>query len=169
MAKDRDRRYQTPEQLVRDLLTVAGALGLRSVSPEGLVWIDAAPPPAWERHLVWGVPALAFAAIAAFLAWGGSGPEPSPRRRFPPEAAPAPPRVAKSATAADARRGPLGRGRAGQGRAARPRRAAGRHRPLDRRPGPACWPRRPPARPCSWPTTARTTSARARPRSRPAT
>ena len=34
MAKDRDRRYQTPEQLVRDLLTVAGALGLRSVSPD---------------------------------------------------------------------------------------------------------------------------------------
>ena len=27
MAKDRDRRYQTPEQLVRDLLTLAGALG----------------------------------------------------------------------------------------------------------------------------------------------
>jgi serine/threonine-protein kinase len=27
MAKDRDRRYQTPEQLVRDLLTVAGSLG----------------------------------------------------------------------------------------------------------------------------------------------
>ena len=41
MAKDRDRRYQTPEQLVRDLLTVAGALGLRSVSPEGLVWLSA--------------------------------------------------------------------------------------------------------------------------------
>ena len=29
MAKDRDRRYQTPEHLVRDLLGVAGAIGLR--------------------------------------------------------------------------------------------------------------------------------------------
>ena len=43
MAKDRDRRYQSPEQLIRDLLTVAGALGLRSVSPEGLVWLSATP------------------------------------------------------------------------------------------------------------------------------
>ncbi|HEY2155880.1 MAG TPA: protein kinase, partial [Isosphaeraceae bacterium] len=98
MAKDRDRRYQSPEALVRDLLLVAGAHNIRSVSPEGLVWSDAAPPPAWERHLVWGVPALAFAAIAAFLAWGGSGPEPAPQAAFSPEPAQAPPRVAKSAT-----------------------------------------------------------------------
>ena len=56
MAKDRDRRYQTPEQLVRDLLTVAGTLGLRSISPEGLVWMSATAPAAWERHLVWGCP-----------------------------------------------------------------------------------------------------------------
>ena len=78
MAKDRDRRYQTPEQLVRDLLTVAGALGLRSLSPEGLVWMTAAPPPSWERHLVWGVPALAFGLVVAMLVWWGQdGPTPS--------------------------------------------------------------------------------------------
>src|SRR5262249_11560100 len=54
MAKDRDRRYQSPEQLARDLLIVAGALGLRSVSPEGLVWMAAerGGPSAWGRHLV---------------------------------------------------------------------------------------------------------------------
>src|SRR5690349_11273452 len=58
MAKDRDRRYQTPEQLVRDLMIVAGALGLRSISPEGLIWMAASTKPAWERHLVWGLPAI---------------------------------------------------------------------------------------------------------------
>ena len=96
MAKDRDRRYQTPEQLVRDLLLVAGAHNIRSVSPEGLVWMDAAPPPAWERHLVWGIPALAFAAIVAFLAWGGPAPEPAGPSAFPAEVAPIAPRVTKA-------------------------------------------------------------------------
>src|SRR5205823_5129157 len=71
LAKDRDRRYQTPEQLVRDLLAVAGALGLRSLSPEGLVWMIATPPPAWERHLFWGIPALTFLLIVAGLVWWG--------------------------------------------------------------------------------------------------
>ena len=71
MAKDRDRRYQTPEQLVRDLLTVAGTLGLRSISPEGLVWMSATAPAAWERHLVWALPALAFALVMIALVWWG--------------------------------------------------------------------------------------------------
>ncbi|WP_406693378.1 serine/threonine-protein kinase [Singulisphaera sp. Ch08] len=85
MAKDRDRRYQTPEQLVRDLLTVAGALGLRSVSPEGLVWMSAARPPGWERHLVWGLPALALSLVVLVLIWWGQEPgvplpRPTPER-----------------------------------------------------------------------------------------
>ncbi len=74
MAKDRDRRYQTPEQLVRDLLTVAGALGLRSVSPEGLVWLASNKPRAWERHLVWGVPAFVLLLIVAGLLWWNQDP-----------------------------------------------------------------------------------------------
>jgi len=69
MAKERDRRYQTPELLVRDLLTVAGALGLRSVSPEGLVWMSAAPGRSWERHLVWGLPTVVLAAVVVWLVW----------------------------------------------------------------------------------------------------
>jgi eukaryotic-like serine/threonine-protein kinase len=78
MAKDRDRRYQTPEQLVRDLLTIAGSLGLRSLNPEGLVWMSPSPRPAppWARQLVWGVPALAFLLILGVMAWWGEGPAP---------------------------------------------------------------------------------------------
>src|SRR4051812_47605183 len=71
MAKDRDRRYQTPEQLVRDLLSVAGALGLRSVSPEGRAGWGAPPPPGWERHLVWALPSLALLLVVAGLIWWG--------------------------------------------------------------------------------------------------
>ncbi len=72
MAKDRDRRYQTPEQLVRDLLTLAGSLGLRSVSPEGLVWMSSTPPPgSWERHLIWGLPSVALAVVVTLLVWWG--------------------------------------------------------------------------------------------------
>jgi serine/threonine-protein kinase len=74
MAKDRDRRYQTPEQLVRDLLILAGALGLRSVSPEGLIWMSASHAPTWERHLVWGVPVLGFLIVLAVVAWWGQEP-----------------------------------------------------------------------------------------------
>ncbi|MEW4568591.1 protein kinase [Tautonia sp. JC769] len=75
MAKDPDRRYQTPEQLVRDLLTLAGALGLRSISPEGLVWMNAAPKaPGWERHLFWGLPAAVLLLVVGALIWVGQEP-----------------------------------------------------------------------------------------------
>jgi serine/threonine protein kinase len=96
MAKDRDRRYQTPEQLVRDLLHLAGSLNLRSLGPERLVWMDAIPPPAWERHLVWGIPALAFAVIVAFLVWSGQSADSNIPLTFPEAVSPNLPRVAKS-------------------------------------------------------------------------
>ena len=38
MAKDRDRRYQSPEQLVRDLLVIAGQLGLSIVAADQHDW-----------------------------------------------------------------------------------------------------------------------------------
>lgn len=39
MASDPKRRYQTPDQLIHDLMLIAGSLGLRGVSPEGLIWL----------------------------------------------------------------------------------------------------------------------------------
>ena len=109
MAKDRDRRYQTPELLVRDLLTVAGSLGLRSINPEGLVWMAPRPAPAWARHFVWGVPALAFLAVLAALAWWGDGPIATstnvpdvPSTVPPPIRRPALPAPSRPSTAAEA-------------------------------------------------------------------
>jgi serine/threonine-protein kinase len=73
MAKDPRRRYQSPEQLVRDLMLVAGAMGLRSVSPEGLVWLAAQPERTsfWERHLAWMVTAALLLVIAGYMEFGG--------------------------------------------------------------------------------------------------
>ena len=75
MAKDPRRRYHTPEQLVRDLMLVAGSLGLRSVSPEGLVWLAAQPERTSfvERHLAWIVTAALLLAIVAYLEFAGVG------------------------------------------------------------------------------------------------
>jgi serine/threonine-protein kinase len=71
MAKDRDRRYQTPEHLVRDLLGIAGALGLAVGSPASGAWHHDGHRHTWERHLVWLVPAAGLAAVVAALAWWG--------------------------------------------------------------------------------------------------
>ena len=77
MAKDRDRRYQTPEHLVRDLLVVAGSVGAAASSPLPS-WLDAAHRHAWERHLVWLVPVVALVLVVAGLGWWGR--EPSKER-----------------------------------------------------------------------------------------
>ncbi len=69
MAKERERRYQTPEALLRELSVVAGMLGLRSLSPEGLIWAAPTSPPAWERHLIWGVPALGLLIVVGLISW----------------------------------------------------------------------------------------------------
>lgn len=80
MAKDRDRRYQSPELLVRDLLTTAGTLGPRSVGTEEKVPTATVAPPAWwERHLVWALPTLLFFLVVIALFSGGQeGTGPSP-------------------------------------------------------------------------------------------
>ena len=71
MASDPKRRYQTADELMRDLMLVAGTMGLRSLSPEGLVWMSSRPlsPPFWERHLPWmsTVAALVVLVVAASI------------------------------------------------------------------------------------------------------
>ncbi|MGO8898615.1 MAG: protein kinase domain-containing protein [Isosphaeraceae bacterium] len=74
MAKDRDRRYQSPEQLVRDLLAIAGQLGLSVTPAEQHAGMAAGHLVTWERHLVWFFPALAFLVVVAGLVWWGREP-----------------------------------------------------------------------------------------------
>ncbi len=64
MAKDRDRRCQSPEQLVRDLLQVAGRAGL--ALPHFEVPAPQAARPSWERPLMLLTP-LGFVLLAAGL------------------------------------------------------------------------------------------------------
>ncbi len=71
MAKDRDRRYQTPEHLVRDLLGVAGSIGLTPPSSAFPLWQAEGARHAWERNLVWLVPVGGLIAIVLGLAWWG--------------------------------------------------------------------------------------------------
>ena len=71
MAKDRDRRYQTPEHLVRDLLGVAGSIGLTPPSFSFPAWQAEGTRHAWERNLVWLVPVAAARRRGSGLAWWG--------------------------------------------------------------------------------------------------
>jgi eukaryotic-like serine/threonine-protein kinase len=71
MAKDRDRRYQAPLHLVRDLLAVAGSIRLATASVQFPVWQAESTRHAWERHLVWLVPVAALCAVVSGLAWWG--------------------------------------------------------------------------------------------------
>jgi eukaryotic-like serine/threonine-protein kinase len=71
MAKDRDRRYQTPEHLVRDLLGVAGSIGLAAPAPSFLAWQAEGTRHARARNLVWIVPVAALVAAVSALAWWG--------------------------------------------------------------------------------------------------
>ena len=86
MAKDRDRRYQSPEQLVRDLLGVAGSVGLERPPRDLEYWMMPGHRPTWERHLVWMLPALGFIVVITGLIWWGrdlSTPSSTTSRRIP--------------------------------------------------------------------------------------
>jgi serine/threonine-protein kinase len=72
MEKDRERRYQTPQLLRNDLHALAGLLEPAGARP------GTAPTAseAWQRHLVWAIPALSLAAVVIALLLSGRPPEP---------------------------------------------------------------------------------------------
>jgi serine/threonine protein kinase len=100
MAKDRDRRYQTPEHLMRDLLAVAGSIGLEPPHQMPPDWLAVAARPAWEHHLVWLLPALGFLIVVTGLVWWGR------ELSRPPSNSPAFPAGTASVRLADSSRPP---------------------------------------------------------------
>jgi serine/threonine-protein kinase len=77
MSSEPRKRPQTAELLVRDLLVLAGAMGLRSATAEGLVWLSGSRdgPSFWERHIGWIATVSALLVIVGWLKYT-SGPPP---------------------------------------------------------------------------------------------
>jgi len=55
MASDPEKRFLTPQALIRELMFVAEELGLKGVSSEGMVWMSAGALSgrSWEKHIGW--------------------------------------------------------------------------------------------------------------------
>lgn len=70
MASDPKRRYQTPDQLIHDLMLIAGSLGLRGISPEGLIWLNSnrSMSDFWRQNI--GVIAMAALLIVIVVGIG---------------------------------------------------------------------------------------------------
>lgn len=82
LAKSPERRYQTPDELVADLLSFAANYGLRTTSPAGLTWLPSggARLPLWERNLPWLAPlvVLIIVVLAMNFAWSGGSDHAAP-------------------------------------------------------------------------------------------
>ena len=132
MAKDRDRRYQAPLHLVRDLLAVAGSIGLATPGAQFPAWQAEGTRHAWERHLVWLVPVATLFAVVSGLAWWGRqlATPTSPSQRQTSSTAPRRSTEPTIAGGPFSQRAASGRGRGCPGR-------------RDRRPGPGLCPQFP--------------------------
>jgi len=51
----------------RDLLALAGVVGLERISPELAYWMTHGHRPTWEWHLAWLLPALGFFVVICIL------------------------------------------------------------------------------------------------------
>jgi serine/threonine protein kinase len=69
LAKEPNRRYATPAELVNELLVIARAAGLRPAAPGGRLWSVPAKraAPYYYRHLPWLVSVIALPVIVFFL------------------------------------------------------------------------------------------------------
>ena len=70
MSSRPDGRYQTPDDLIHDLMLAASELGLTGISAEGLIWQSSAPPSGrrfMERHLGWMATVVALLIITVLL------------------------------------------------------------------------------------------------------
>ncbi|HCD00530.1 MAG TPA: serine/threonine protein kinase, partial [Planctomycetaceae bacterium] len=69
MASDPDKRFATPEALIRELMFVAEELGLTGVSSEGMVWMSAGAISGrnWEKHIGWMATVALLVVLAVVL------------------------------------------------------------------------------------------------------
>lgn len=69
MASEMDRRYASPELLIKDLMPIAAGFGFRGVSAEGLVWMSQEPhrPGFAQRNLGWMIMTTALLLFVAVL------------------------------------------------------------------------------------------------------
>jgi serine/threonine-protein kinase len=76
-AKNPTRRYQNPDELLADLLEVAATLGMKSTSPEGLIWVTDQSKSATSRltGAIWFAAAAALV-IAVIALYGRPGAAP---------------------------------------------------------------------------------------------
>jgi serine/threonine-protein kinase len=114
MAKDRDRRYQSPEHLMRDLLAVAGSVGLAPTHPVIPNWLAESQRPLWEHHLVWLLPVLGFLVVLAGLVWWARELARPASRPSTFQTGIAGVRVSEPGHSAAAEAGPVGSGAAGE-------------------------------------------------------
>jgi serine/threonine-protein kinase len=66
MAKDRNRRYQSPEQLGHDLLVVASGMGLRVPGSDASTWAPVVTPTSSKRPWVWAAAAILMLAASVY-------------------------------------------------------------------------------------------------------
>ncbi|MFN0199308.1 MAG: serine/threonine-protein kinase, partial [Planctomycetaceae bacterium] len=69
MAGEVDRRYASPDLLIKDLMPIAAGYGFRGVSAEGLVWMSHEPhrPGFAQRNLGWMIMTTALLLFVAVL------------------------------------------------------------------------------------------------------
>lgn len=68
MNKKPNERYQSADLLLQELTFLAGELGLKSTTPDGLIWVapGSVPVSTWQRHAIWILP-VTILMLAALL------------------------------------------------------------------------------------------------------
>jgi serine/threonine-protein kinase len=90
LAKSPAQRYQTPDDLIADLLKIGERLGLDSSNGEAAVWVSRPVNRAkwYEQHLPWAAPVVTLIAVILLLDWfssrGESNALPPPPTLLPP-------------------------------------------------------------------------------------
>jgi serine/threonine-protein kinase len=103
LAKSPQQRYQQPDELAADLMTVAANHGVTLPSPTAVHWNEPGErePPLVMRHLPWLVPVSVLGLVALALALAGSATvgnvEPAPIHHLAPATGPLP--AARSSSA----------------------------------------------------------------------